>query len=285
MSDLLPLVPPESSVLASYDLPAMVGVPPVTPTMGGILYPGAVHSISGEPGLGKTWIALGLLAMVLRDGRKGILVDFEDGPHTALRRMGVLGADVTSLGPPFYQRPTGALHSDDPGLSWLVELVGVLQVALVVIDSVPEALAACSLDENFSGDVTKWFQQIARPLARAGAAVLCIDHVAKANGDHRRWPRGSGAKLAAVDGAAYTFELVEPFSTHRSGSGALKVQKDRHGGVGGMGDIVRTVRFDVAAGSLHRVRLEPWGGSPIDPGPDDGWAGEPFSDVDRESPA
>ena len=72
-----------------------------------------------------------------------------------------------------------------------------------------------------------------------------------------RWARGSGAKLAAVGGAAYVLENVIPFSRQNSGSAHLLVAKDRHGSIGGAGEVAAVVHFQVSNGSIHTVCLEP----------------------------
>ena len=129
-------------------------------------------------------------------------------------------------------------------------------VELVVLDSVPESLAAEGADENHSRDVGRWAARLPRLLARAGACVLLVDHVTKAEEGRGRWARGSGEKLALVDGAAYSLNVSAAFSRYVSGSGTLTVAKDRHGMVGEVGSVVADVRFDVENGTLWRVRLE-----------------------------
>ena len=83
-----------------------------------------------------------------------------------------------------------------------------------------------------------------------------MDHVTKAEEGRGRWARGSGAKLALVDGAAYSLNVSAAFSRYVSGSGTLTVAKDRHGMVGAVGSVAAEVHFDVEDRSLWRVRLE-----------------------------
>lgn len=66
--------------------------PPV-PTIGrrsdglGLVYAGRVHSIAGEPGGGKTWLALHLIVEVILAGGIGALIDYEDTPDAAVHRL------------------------------------------------------------------------------------------------------------------------------------------------------------------------------------------------------
>ena len=81
-----------------------------------------------------------------------------------------------------------------------------------------------------------------RTLARAtGAGVLLLDHVPKppsSNDRARRgleadlYPRGSGHKIAALDGAAYMVTAVEPLSRQQVGIVDLIIGKDRGGYIG-----------------------------------------------------
>jgi hypothetical protein len=260
-----PLTPPIDSALEVFDLAELAhgGVEiPQPDDAFSLFYSRHVHSIAGEPGLGKSWLGLAIAAEAIHREQRVIFIDFEDGPVTAVTRLAALGVPPSATTLLTYLRPVGRLDAAD--MSWLTALIADHHVALVVIDSVPEALALHGLDENSSMDISAWFQQIPRPLARAGATVLVVDHVTKATEGRGRWARGSGAKLAAIDGAAYILEPTEPFSRERSGHSVLRVAKDRHGAVGGASQPVRTIHFDVAGGSLHQVRIGPYEGEPGD---------------------
>lgn len=253
-----PLTPPLDSSLEVFDLAEMAlgGVEIPQPVLCGLFYPNMVHSIAGEPGLGKSWVAWAVTADVLKKGQRAIYLDFEDGPVTAVSRLADLGVVPSATAQLSYLRPDGRLSQSD--IPWLCAVIAEHDVKVVVIDSVPEALALHDLDENSSMDISTWFQQVPRPLARVGATVLVVDHVTKATEGRGRFARGSGAKLAAIDGAAYILEPVEPFSRDRSGHSTLRVAKDRHGSVGGANQPVRTIRFNVAGGSLCSVEFDPY---------------------------
>jgi hypothetical protein len=254
LDDAVPLTPPDGSALALHDLGALDAARPIEPDLCGVLYRGSVNCLAGEPGVGKTWVAAAVVLRALARDGSAVIVDFEDTARTWAARLRALDVDPTVLGSEvMYLRPMGTPNEAD--IAWLARLVGEVGDMVVVLDSVPEALAMAGLDEDRSGDVSKWFQTIARPLAHAGASVLCIDHVTKAASTRGRWARGSGAKLAAVDGIALGLEIVEPFSRERSGAGQLTIAKDRHGAVGGVGEIAATVHFSVAGGGLYSVGI------------------------------
>lgn len=220
-----------------------------------LLYPGAVHWLSGEPGGGKTWVALAAVSQVVAAGGRAVVCDYEDTAATITGRLLALGLDPAGLADMAYLNVNGPIAA--PGIKWLEGLIRHDGIQLVVIDSVAESLAVEGYSENDAVEVTTWMQKLPRSLARAGATVLVVDHLAKDAGSRGRWARGSGAKLAAADGVAYLLEPRLPFSRTSSGLADLEVAKDRHGAVGQIGETVATVRFDVADGSLRRVVLDP----------------------------
>jgi hypothetical protein len=221
-----------------------------------ILYEGSLHAISGEPGCGKSWIALATAKSIIDTGHGVVVLDYESSPQRVASRLLALGADPDLVSAQLsYLTPLGLF-----GLAELDHLRGLVQggSALVVVDSVSEAMAAAGLDENLAGDVLGWAESTVRPLARDGATVLLIDHVTKSQGDRGRWARGSGAKLALIDGVAFALTATKGFSRQGSGSASLVVAKDRDGCVGAVGDTVAHVTFEVRrAGDAVRVRLDP----------------------------
>ena len=70
-------------------------MPTLLPRTDGVclLYAGRVHSLTGEPGGGKTWIALHLIADTLTAGGTAMLIDYEDTPASAVSRLRTLGVD------------------------------------------------------------------------------------------------------------------------------------------------------------------------------------------------
>lgn len=251
--DAVSFVPPPGSNLALHDLCSEDASRCVTPDLFGLFYSGAVNSVAGEPGLGKTWLAVKCVVETLAWSGWVVVIDFEDTAMTWAGRLAALGVERAALARVVYLRAGGPLSEAD--VAWLVRLIESKPNCFVVVDSVAEALAAAGLDEDVAGDVTAWHQGLPRPLADAGGTVLVLDHVTKGATGRGRWARGSGAKLAAITGAAYGLDVEEPFSRERSGIAHLTVAKDRHGSVGAVNETAATVRFNVAGGSLHKVDI------------------------------
>lgn len=228
--------PPEASILHR-------------PDGRGLFYMAAVNSIGGDPGVGKTFAALLAVIAALAQGLPVLLIDYEDTPGRLRARLTALGVTDSQL---------GLVHGvKDPErfypahIDQLVALIGREGIAVVVIDSVTEALEAHDLDENQGGDYSRWFRTIPKRLALAGPAVILIDHRPKPSQTVRNasargvWAVGSRHKLAAAD-LSYVLEQAEPFSRAtpgKTGKLDLMVAKDKHGGIGGRGDIV--ARFEL----------------------------------------
>jgi hypothetical protein len=226
-----------------------------------ILYAGALHALNGEPGGGKSWLSLAAVAQVIAQGQGAIFFDFESTPGRVADRLRALGADPQTVSTLLrYIQPDGPF-----GIATLDELRGLVAggCGLVVVDSVSESMARAGLDENVAAEVIGWVEATVRPLARDGAAVLLVDHVTKSQADRGRWARGSGAKLAVVDGAAFTLHSTHGFSRQGSGTAELTVTKDREGCLGPVGAVAARVVFNVRrAGEDVEIRLDPPTGRP-----------------------
>ncbi len=208
-------------------------VPTLLPRTDGVclLYAGRVHSLTGEPGGGKTWIALHLIADTLTAGGTAMLIDYEDTPASAVSRLRTLGVDDQAMRDRFaYVRPDGPLIDRQGRVAGhTMARLEALAADVVVIDSIGESLAAEGFKPNDDDQVTRWFRLLPRRLARNGSAVLGLDHRAKNKDDRGLWAIGSQRKLAAIDGAAYVADVkVAPTKT-ADGHVRLICAKDRHG--------------------------------------------------------
>lgn len=210
---------------------------PPTPTMlrrsdgVGLIYPGRVHSIAGEPGGGKTWLALHAAAMVLASGGTVMLIDYEDSPASAVSRLLALAVEPETIRERFtYVRPDGPLI-DRQGrvLGRTMVRLEAVHADLVIIDSIGESLAVEGLKPNDDDAVARWFRILPRWLARSGSAVLGVDHLAKNKDERGLWAIGSQRKLAAIDGAAYVAEVRVAPTKRTDGHLRLLCAKDRHG--------------------------------------------------------
>lgn len=224
---------------------------------GALLYPGKMHTFQAEPGAGKSWISLTAAGEVLVMGGSALVIDNEDTATVALSRMRILSIpdrDVRDR----LQIITPSSAWDPSSLAELRRLVDRMNPDLVIIDGVANSLSNQGLSEDDAPDYVRWVNMLPRPLARTGAAVLLLDHVAKDPEQRGRWARGSGAKLGEVDGAAYQLKVRTPFSRHRTGRTDVVVAKDRPGGVGAVGETVAQITFDArAAGEYMRVTVSP----------------------------
>lgn len=230
----------------------------------GLLYGSAVNLFCGAPGSGKTWFALQAVVEVAEAGCPVWLLDYESTGLLTTERLRALGLRPDDAQNVHYHVVAGPMTVEDRHK--LDRAAGEEAPVLIVIDSVAEALAAEGCDENVASEVGRWFADFVRPLARRGAAVLLLDHVVKNREGRGGWARGSGHKLAAIDGAAYGLEVVEPWHRGSSGSGALVILKDRAGHVGGHGAAAADVHVHVGdAGAQVRIILDPPAGDPAAP--------------------
>lgn len=224
------------------------------PEMLGIFYRRRINATIAAPGSGKSMKAAAAVAEQASAQRLSIYLDAEDVTRTLKRRLSGLGIDGATRGEYVHYLNVGGPLSDGD-LAYLLAMVEAFPETLVVFDSLPEMLTATGLDETSSVEVTGWFRRVARPLANAGACVLLIDHPVK-SGNGNGYARGSGAKLAAVDGAVIELEEVQPFSPDQSGSSNLIVRKDRLGGLRTpKGQSAGTVYFNVLGGTVHSVTV------------------------------
>lgn len=198
-------------------------------TGGGFLfYAGRVNGIAGESNSGKTWTALVVAAQQLAAGAVVVYIDMEDDAVGILSRLLLdLGADPDVVRERFvYLTPTERLGRVEADL--LSALLAERRPTLVIVDSTGEALALQGARPNDDDEVARFFKQIPAPIARTGACVIVLDHVAKAD-DDGLWPIGSQRKRAAITGVQLMQRTSRPFSRGQPGSAVLRCAKDRHG--------------------------------------------------------
>lgn len=192
-----------------------------------LLYEEAVNGIAGEPSGGKSWTAMVACVQEMQAGRTVVYVDLEDSPRRIIHRLLTAGATREQIRQHLlYVRPAEAF--DLEARTAIDGMVRTHRPRLFVIDSTGEALALQGTKPNADDEVAHWFRLLPHHVAAQGPAVLLLDHVAKSS-EGGRWPIGSQRKLAAITGAQYTQNSVEPFSRDASGHSSLLVSKDRHG--------------------------------------------------------
>ena len=215
-----------------------------------LIYPGAIHSISGEPGGGKTWFGLIVAAQELDLGNTITIIDFEDRPQTHVARLRALGITDDTLRNQFrYIRPHTAL---DP-TGWAHLDNGVRDSTLVIVDGITEAMTLHGLSLMDNEDVARWIALIPRRVADLGPAVLQVDHVVKNSDSRGRYAIGGQHKLAAIDGVAYKLITIKSFGQGNNGHAKLVIDKDRHGDVGPNGITAADIHLDATSqdGSLY----------------------------------
>lgn len=192
-----------------------------------MLYTGAVHTFSGEPGSGKTWVTLVAAVQELEAGHTVTMIDFEDRASRVVARLLALGATPPQIRENFrYLRPRAAL--DDTSRTDLDHATR--GSTLVILDGVTEAMTLHGLDLNANADVATFYDLLPRHIAdHSGAAIALIDHVVKDGEKQGRWALGGQHKLAGIDGVAYLVKAIEPFGRGKKGHARVTVSKDRPG--------------------------------------------------------
>lgn len=213
-----------------------------------LLYRGRVHSFHGESESGKSWVALVEAARLLQAGEPVLFLDFEDTASGAVERLRALGVSRESFGLLTYLSPQAKPDAFDGSGSAFEELLA-RPYALAIIDGLTEALSLWGLDGRHEGEVAPWYRRVPKRIAKdTGAAVVIVDHVTKDRDGRGRMPLGTQHKMAAVDGAAFVVEPVEPLGRGLRGVICLRLGKDRRGGLRGkVGPYRKTDRTQEAA--------------------------------------
>lgn len=194
----------------------------------GLFYPDRINLLFGESETGKGWIALHAVAQACTAGQNVLYIDFEDYADTIYHRLLKLGVPGQQLRDRLaYIRPDHAL--DDDARQQLSTHLNQAPPALVILDGVTGAMSMHGLDTNVSTDVDRFYSTLGEPLARAGAAVVFIDHIPKSNENAGKGPIGSQHKRARVSGASYKVDPLQPIAPGRVGRLLLKIDKDRLG--------------------------------------------------------
>ena len=195
-----------------------------------MIYPGRVHAFNAPPESAKSFLALFCCAQQMESDGHVLYIDFEDHARSVLGRLRSMGVSDEVLKAQFhYVRPDDAI--DAAAQVHIRSILASAPIAFCVVDGVAEALTISGLSENDAADVTKFYALLPRLIARQGVAVVLIDHVVKDAEKAGRYARGSGAKLAGIDGATYSLSVVTPFGRGRHGKARIEVTKDRPGHV------------------------------------------------------
>jgi len=194
-----------------------------------LFYRGKINALLGESESGKTWVALLAVKQSLQILQKVIYIDFEDSGKGILSRLRSLGLEDHHFENFTYANPDQNLTLDER--IDLIDALVEIQPELIVVDGVNAAMTLLNLELTSNRDATFFSQQLLKPLAMSGAAVITIDHVTKSKEGRGNYAIGAQAKRADINGAAIMVEVILPFGRGMSGELTLKVTKDRPGHV------------------------------------------------------
>lgn len=204
-----------------------------------LLYRGRVHAFQGESESLKSWAAQFAASQVLAEGNNVLYIDFEDDERGVASRLLALGVEPPDIAKHFiYLRPDEPLRTrhDEatPASSDLLDILESPQLLLAVIDGVTEAMTTEGLDLVSNTDVATWMRRLPRLIAKTGAAVVVVDHLAKDRSNRGRYALGGQHKLAGLTGAAFKFALTKALCRATGteaveGRAVITVEKDRPG--------------------------------------------------------
>lgn len=195
-----------------------------------LFYPEQVNLVFGDPESGKTWLCLAAAVEVLNNRGRVVVIDLDhNGPAATVRRLVNLGADVMALRDPDRFRYTEP--EDRIELMTVVADMADFHPSVVIVDSVGELLPLFGSSSNSADDFTTVHTRVLKPLARTGAAVLAVDHLAKGADSRSHGPGGTAAKRRAIGGISIRVKVKSAFTPGRGGSAVLSLNKDRHGGL------------------------------------------------------
>lgn len=197
-----------------------------------LVYPGRVHSFHGESESGKSLVVQAEAARLVRDGSDVLYIDFESDAAAVVGRLIDMGVTPDQIRAHFtYLRPDNDPRKF-PHEREEFARVAANSYALAVIDGMTDALGTFGAGTTDNDEIAAFMRSFPRLLAvRTGAAVIIIDHVTKDADSRGRFALGGQAKMNALDGSAYVVEVVDALGRGLRGSVALRVAKDRPGGV------------------------------------------------------
>lgn len=194
-----------------------------------LAYSGAVNGLVGPPESGKTLVAIAQACDELKAGGRVLHVDADhNGLSATLAHYLAASIEPAVLGDRSRFRYVDVRSAEHvrrvvaDAAEWLP--------TFAPVDSVGELVPLFGGDSNSNDDYRRIHREILTPLARLGAAVLVLDHVTKEE-SRGGYAIGAGAKKAAIDGTYLQVQSVEPFTPGVGGAAALKILKDRHGGL------------------------------------------------------
>ena len=195
-----------------------------------LVYPGRDSTIFGDAETGKTLVCGYLVAEVLRDGGAAAWLDLDHNGADAIGKrllaFGVPAAVLTDRDRFRFASPEDAEQLD----AVVADLAGWAPV-LVIVDSIGEVVPMYGGSSNSADDYTAVHRRLIKPLNAAGVATVSVDHEAKGVESKAYGASGTTAKRRVVDGTYLRAVSVEAFAPGLGGAVALRLSKDRHGGL------------------------------------------------------
>lgn len=162
-------------------------VPPVNWIIENLVEAGIVTVLSGDGGVGKSWISMAAALAIasgqekfigqdVRQHGRVMVVDEEQAPDLVLQRLAALGLKPEHIPNVDYLNFAGVDLYNEP---WkLLDEVRDTQPVALFIDS--QSAVSIGAEENSNDDMTKLFRDAFRPLAReTGTAVVILHHTTK----------------------------------------------------------------------------------------------------------
>ncbi len=200
----------------------IAGDPPRAPDkLSGTIYSDSSGILSGEPGTGKSMVAMALIAEEAMAGRRSLYLDLERTPALLLERLKLAGLTDKQIGLIDYVRPT---ETATP--AQLADLVAPID-GVVVVDSYDAALGLFA-PEARNEDVQRFAREFLDPLRSSGATVVLIDHVTKNKETRGNYSIGAQRKLAVADWHL-RLEVAEGLQRGHVGKLRIKRAKDNLG--------------------------------------------------------
>ena len=138
-----------------------------------LFYAGKVNALWGPSDSGKTTVLMLAMAQEIREGNHVAYLDFEDKAERFIEMLQLQGISETQiLKYAHYVSPEISGTPED--VKNLVDLLEGFQCTLVGIDSVGEALALDSINQNDDGPVAKWHRDLPRKLTANGICVVLV---------------------------------------------------------------------------------------------------------------
>lgn len=235
-------------------------------------YPARVNGIIGPSESGKTWVALHAVEQAVDAQLRITIIDLEDSDRGVTARLRAAGVTPQQIRDHVrYINPEEPFHPVLPTGIDLMEHLAQWQPHLVILDGFNAAMTLQGLDLLSNKDATAFMQTVLKPIAKAGPAVVYVDHTPKDKEHGTNGAIGAQAKRAMTDGCTLRVEVTQAFGKGQNGRLRLHVDKDRLGAVRGVsapgkaghwfGDLVLTSNGDT--GAVH-MQVDPPGNYDVD---------------------